>query len=871
MMTGAGMALLRTAMASAVVIAVATGCATNDARDAATRMLLAGQTDAAVKTLDDAVKADPRNVALRAESTRVRELAVSQYLLLAENQRGNDQLDEARSTYLKLRAIDPNNARATEGLKALDDETRHRTLFAEAAGHANAGREDAARALLQQVLRENPQQRDARGLMRTLDARAARQQAAEPRLKLDLTKPISFDLRDATLRTAFEFLSRASGLNVFFDRDVKTDQRVAVLARDTKTEDLIQLILMTNQLERKIVSDNAILVYPSTPQKLREYQDLVSKTFYLVNADVRQVQNLIRTMVKTKDIHIDEKLNLLIMRDTPEAIRYAEKLIAAADLAEPEVMLQVEVMEIARNRLSEIGLRFPEQMTLTPVGPNNTPGVLPLSTLRNLNSGLVQFTVSNPALALNLRNQEGLINLLANPRIRVKNRERARILIGDRVPVITSTSTATGFVAESVNYLDVGIRLEVEPNIFLEDEVQIRVGLEVSNIAREIRGATGTLTYQVGTRNAATTLRLRDGETQVLAGLISDEDRSNAARLPGLGELPLAGRLFSSVSETRAKTEIVLLITPRILRSIERPDAAVSEFYAGTEAAVGTRPLFLRRVAEGSAGGATAPQPVQPPAQSPSPAPSQPAASPRSSFPGSGPSMAPMSQGSLLLPPADAGTPGAGSPPLAGGVSGPGFGPASSGPSGGLSPSPGTGFGGPMAPIGPGPAPAGGGAPPPGMPPAGVPPGAPVATPPGVQLTTLRLVGPAQVQLGETFDVALQLQASRPIANAVFQVQLDAAAVQYVDARAGSFFEAGGGRSAVTVRPDSPSSISVNVSSDGGRAASGQGDLVVLRLRAAAASPQGTRIAVTSVNLVGDAGVIVTAAQVQPLIVRIAP
>src|SRR5690606_8836828 len=146
-----------------------------------------------------------------------------------------------------------------------------------------------------------------------------------------------------------------------------------------------------------------------------------------------------------------------------------------------------------------------------------------------------------------------------NPRIRVKNREKARIHIGDKVPVLTTTATATGFVAEAVNYLDVGLKLEGEPLVYLENEVGIRVGLEVSNIAREIVSRSGSVTYQLGTRNASTSLRLKDGETQVLAGLINDEDRRSADRVPGLGKLPVIGRLFSSTNDTHNRTEIVLL------------------------------------------------------------------------------------------------------------------------------------------------------------------------------------------------------------------------------------------------------------------------------------------------------------------------
>jgi general secretion pathway protein D len=185
--------------------------------------------------------------------------------------------------------------------------------------------------------------------------------------------------------------------------------------------------------------------------------------------------------------------------------------------------------------------------------------------------------------------------VLANPRIRVKNREKARVHIGDRVPVITTTAAATGgFISESVTYLDVGLKLEVEPVIYLEDDVGIKVGLEVSNIAREVRGVTSnTLTYQIGTRNAATNLRLRDGETQILAGLISDEDRRSASRVPGVGEMPVLGRLFSSTRDNTTRTEVMLLITPRLMRTLARPDARSIEFAAGTEAATGARPGAL--------------------------------------------------------------------------------------------------------------------------------------------------------------------------------------------------------------------------------------------------------------------------------------
>src|SRR5262249_42278144 len=152
-------------------------------------------------------------------------------------------------------------------------------------------------------------------------------------------------------------------------------------------------------------------------------------------------------------------------------------------------------------------------------------------------------------------------------------RDKARIHIGDRVPVITTTSTPNVGVSESVNYLDVGLKLEVEPTVYLDNEVGVKVALEVSSLVREVKSRTGTLTYQIGTRVASTSLRLKDGETQALAGLISDEDRSGTVGVPGLLGLPLIGRLFSSERSDHSKTEIVLLVTPRVVRNIDAVSA----------------------------------------------------------------------------------------------------------------------------------------------------------------------------------------------------------------------------------------------------------------------------------------------------------
>jgi general secretion pathway protein D len=609
---------MKTTLLMVLVLALA-ACATRPTViDEARTHFEKGRGEQALALLERSAKENPQDHPVRAEYFRMRALVAAQWLAQAETLRAAAQFDNAEALYRRVLQHDPANARATAGLNQVEADRRHRDIVASAEKLLKAKRHGEAEDLLRPVLTENPQHRDARRLQRLIDERQAKPGFAAIRLAAP-AKPISLELRDVPLRGVFELLSRTTGVSFVFDRDVRTDQRTSIVVRDASVEEVIRMVLLANQLEQKVLNERTVFVYPNTPQKLREHQELVVKAFYLANADVKQTANMIRTLVKTRDIFIDEKINLLVLKDTPHAIQLAERLIAAQDLAEPEVMLEVEVLEVGRNRLLELGLRFPDSVALSLVGAAGTAGTITLPEWLNSSSEIVQLSFTNPLFLFSLRQQDDATNVLANPRIRVKNKEKARIHIGDRVPVITTTAAATGgFVSESVSYLDVGLKLEVEPLIHLEDEVGIKVALEVSNIAREVRGtASGTLTYQIGTRNASTNLRLRDGETQVLAGLINDEDRRTANRVPGLGDLPVLGRLFSHTRESIGRTEVVLLITPRLLRTLARPDARSIEFSAGTEMSTGARPGAI-------------PALIPPTIPAPAPAPAQPAPPPAS-------------------------------------------------------------------------------------------------------------------------------------------------------------------------------------------------------------------------------------------------
>lgn len=434
---------------------------------------------------------------------------------------------------------------------------------------------------LQQLQAQSEQQE----LARRQQAEVAAVAVEKPR-PVGLDKPINVDFKEATLNQVCQVLFRTAGLNFVFDKEVRTDQTISIAMRRTPVREVLALILRSQQLEQHYINADTVMIYPNTPGKAREYQPLSVRSFYLTNIDAKSAAATLRTILKARDLVADEKQNVVVMRDTPEAIRMAEKLLAVHDKPEPEVMLEVEVLEVKRSRLQELGLLWPSSLMLSPLA-STSGGALSLKDL--IASPKSSMAASFPTFGVNARAENGDTNLLANPRIRTRNREIAKIMIGDRVPNITTTSTATGFVAESVQYIDVGLKLDVQPTIYLDNEVAIRISLEVSNIVSQTQTKSGTLAYQIGTRNASTVLRLKDGENQVLAGLISDEERSSGARIPGLGDLPMLGRLFGSKRDEGQKTELVLSITPRLVRNNRRPGVEQSEFSIGPEASL--RPL----------------------------------------------------------------------------------------------------------------------------------------------------------------------------------------------------------------------------------------------------------------------------------------
>lgn len=611
-------------LAAAAMLA---GCAADALYRESQSMIAQGDNEAGMVKLQEALQLEPNNAQFRSAWIQTRDRTLGTYQKRAEQAQAQGEFAEAEGWYRRMLVLDGENMRARNGLTQIQRDRRLADWQKEADGAWARGDAAGAQRALRSILTEAPANARALDLKRAIDEKTARP-PVENLQSAALKKPITIEFKDTTLKQVFEVLSRSSGLNFIFDKDVRTDQKTTVFLRNTTIESAVNMVLLTNQLEQRVLDANSILIYPNNAAKAREYQPLMVKTFFLANADVKLTANTIKTIIKTRDIVVDEKQNMIIMRDTPEAVRMAEKLVAMHDMPEPEVMLEVEVLEVNRTRLLNLGIQWPDQLVLSPL-PATSGGTLTLADLKSLSSSTIGL--NNINTTINAKKVDGDANILANPRIRSRNKEKAKIMVGDRVPNITTTSTSTGFVSESVQYIDVGLKLEVEPTIYPDNEIAIKISMEVSTIANQVSTKSGTVAYQIGTRNATTVLRLKDGENQVLAGLISDEDRRTANKVPGLGEIPVLGRLFGSRLDNTSKTEIVLSITPRLIRNLQRPDLASSEFEAGTEASLRSRGVETTPAAAG--GNAAAPRPAGAPTATGNPGQPAPATQPGGSQP----------------------------------------------------------------------------------------------------------------------------------------------------------------------------------------------------------------------------------------------
>ncbi|MCB1985308.1 MAG: secretin and TonB N-terminal domain-containing protein [Burkholderiales bacterium] len=607
-----------------ILILVLSGCAINNktfgtrnkAFEEGQQLIQSGQLELGLIRLEQAAEEEPNNKEIRAVLMRQRDAVLGQLLADANNTRLSGDLDLAEEKYYRILDLFPRNERAQTGLDEINRNRQHIASVEYAQQLLALDDLDGAENAVRAVLQENSMQPQAREFLKTLNKRIARAESMDLTLETAFKKPLSMEFKDTELKSVFEIMSRTAGVNFVFDKDVRQDTKVSVFVRDNTVEDILKLLLMTNQLAYTRLNDNSLMIYPNTPAKQKEYQELVVRSFPVAYGDVKQMVAMVRGLVKAKDIYVNEQLNLFIMRDTLEAIRMVEKLVSLNDLPEPEVMLEVMILTVNRENNFLLGPRFPQSTTFSfvpGVGPagiegNAAAGIVKLSEInRSGFPNLRNFTIANQVVVDFMHNLS-MGDVLANPRVRVKNREAAKFHIGTRQPIFSASVAGGGIsnvVTSTPTFIDVGTKLDIEPIIGLSNEVSMKVQLEVSSIVGEVEGpasagGTGPKAPIITTTNAETLLTLKDGETEVLAGLLEDNESRSVSGLAGLINIPGLDRLTSGQKVDRIKREVILLITPRIIRNISQQTNLESEFHFGTSNEPGKLPVRIRKTSAGA-------------------------------------------------------------------------------------------------------------------------------------------------------------------------------------------------------------------------------------------------------------------------------
>ncbi len=407
--------------------------------------------------------------------------------------------------------------------------------------------------------------------------------AAGPGLALTSKAPITLNFHNTNIRTAFDFIAKAFGINVIFDEAV-TDSTVTLFARQVTFEQSLNLLLTTTKTFYKRVGPNTILVIPDTEAKRGQYEDYIIRTFSLNNIRAKDMLNVIKGVVNVKKAILNEELNTITIRDTADVLSLVKQLIDVNDRKPAEIMVDVEILEVNRTKAEVLGVDWGSQASVA----------FPQYTLNtsSLGEALQNGVVTLPNITFNYFKQDVDAKTLANPKVRVLNEEKAKIHIGDRVPLRSSTIVdATGQTRTTYDYKDIGIALNVQPNIHLDNSVTVKLGLEVSTLGRNL-GTADEPAYSIGTRTANTVMLLRDGETAILGGLISDDDRDTRVHIPGLGDVPVIGSLFGTKDTSGGRTDVLLTITPRVVRAWDVPSKEARSFYSGTENTYSTHALF---------------------------------------------------------------------------------------------------------------------------------------------------------------------------------------------------------------------------------------------------------------------------------------
>ncbi len=438
----------------------------------------------------------------------------------------------------------------------------------------------------QHKLAEIQGQRELTDLERLKDK--TRMLGREPsRLNPSSNIPIVLKFKDHEIGKIYDALSKAAGINFLYDSQLDLRKKVSIDVANVPFEKAMDILMMTNKHFFKILDEGTIIIAQDTRQKRQEYQDLVIKTFYLSNAEVKDVQTLLRTLLDARKIAQSTQLNAITIRDTPEIVQVAEKIIEANDKAKAELVIDVELLEINRSTLQTLGLNLSSNvLNLTFNGPED--GV-PLNNLQLLRQTGNYVLGPIPGVTLDFLRSDSDTKTIAKPQLRVTEGEKANIHIGDRVPIPTTTFNTANTVGGNVVpitsfvYQEIGIIIDLEPRVHHNKEVTMKLRVEVSSLGPSISTGQGISQPQIQTREIETVIRLRDGETNLLAGLIQEVESQSNSGVPGVSNVPFLRRIFSRNNRNKTATDIVLTLTPHIIRIPDIREEDLKALWIGTE------------------------------------------------------------------------------------------------------------------------------------------------------------------------------------------------------------------------------------------------------------------------------------------------
>ncbi|MBM3771950.1 MAG: hypothetical protein FJW27_11845 [Acidimicrobiia bacterium] len=625
----------RVRLASVILVAstlVLSGCASGRAMRQGDVAMRAGDPDQAVVYYRTAVQADPNSARYKIALERAMLAASRNHFERAKELEANDQLDAARGEYRLASEFDPNNRQAAAKVSALD-----------------------------QIIRERVEAARPRPAIEQLRARA-RAASAEPILNPASREPLNLRFNNASLCDVLNFISSATGINVTYDRDV-TDRPATVQLDGVTLEQALQQILTVNQLSYKVLSERSILVFPDTPPKHTQYGEQVVRTFYISHADVTELTQLLSSIIRLPGIPIqpviqfNKTANTIVVRGTSAVVDIIERIISQNDKPRAEIVFDVEILEVDRARVKQYGLNLTEYAlggilspefapgggTTAPAnGGNNTqataggsstnpsgvqsPNAFSFNTIsRGVSTS--DFYLAIPAAFVRFLESDTNTKVVAKPQIRGLEGQKITMNLGDEIPIVSTSYTpiATGGVGvnplNSFQLKPVGINLEITPRVTLEGDVVIDLNIESSSRGADVNVA-GTIYPSFGTRKVGTRLRLRDGESNLLAGLLREDERKSLNGVPGAIRIPVLRQLFSNNDQTIAQTDIVMLPTPHIVRTPGITESDLRPIYIGSQQNLGLGGPPADVAAGGAAvppGGVSAPRsPAAAPGASPS-------------------------------------------------------------------------------------------------------------------------------------------------------------------------------------------------------------------------------------------------------------